>query len=121
MVSVIERAPSVRKPAHDEPVAADHLLAVDAEVLARLRRAAGNGKTPGNKRPGVLGPAGLHRQAAEIDVLLFDDDLLAWCGGNCLGRHVEELLPNRKLLPQITQSPWRLGLAQKRQHFPDVS
>ena len=39
VIAEVERAAAVREPAHDDLVAADHLLAVDAEVLARLVRA----------------------------------------------------------------------------------
>ena len=36
----VERAAAVRQPAHDELVAREHLLAVDAQVLPRLVRPA---------------------------------------------------------------------------------
>ena len=53
---------------------ADHLLAVDAEVLAQARlrhaaRAARDDQAPGDQRARVPGPAGLDRQPAEIDLV----------------------------------------------------
>src|SRR5918999_4066070 len=117
MVSVIERAPSMREPAHDQAVLPDHLLAIDAEVLPRLGRAARHGEAPRDERTSVLRPARLHRQAAEIDVFVFDDDLLAGCIRNGLWRQVEELLPDRKLVPQVAQAFRGLWLAQKGEHF----
>jgi hypothetical protein len=63
-------------------VARDHLLPVDAQVLALARvrhrlRAARDDQAPGDQRAGVAGPAGLHRQAAEVDVRALDILLLA--------------------------------------------
>ena len=37
-VAKVERAAAMGEPAHDDLARADHLLAVDAEVLARARR-----------------------------------------------------------------------------------
>ena len=42
------------KPAHDDAVFSDHLLAIDAEVLPLLVRAARDGEAPGDERAGVL-------------------------------------------------------------------
>ncbi len=74
-VAEIERAAAVGEPAHDHLAPADDLLAVDAQVLAQCA-------TPGPpcgprvmtrpqviSGPGVLGPAGLDRQAAEVDLV----------------------------------------------------
>ena len=46
VVAKVERAAAMREPAHDDLVAADHLLAVDAEVLALLLRPARDGRAP---------------------------------------------------------------------------
>ena len=55
---------------------ADHLLAVDAQVLPRRAAAARCGparddQAPGDQRPGVAGPAGLDRQRARSMSLAF--------------------------------------------------
>src|SRR6187549_3932891 len=121
MIPVIERAAAMREPAHDDAVAPDDLLPIDAEVLARLRRAARYREAPGDERAGVLRPAGLHRQPAEVDVLSLGDDLLAGRARHRFWRHVEQLLPDRKLVPQVAQSLGRLGLAQQREHAADFA
>ena len=62
----VERAAAVGEPAHDQLALADHLLAVDAQVLAQPRlghvaRAARDDQAPGDQRRDVAGPAGLDR------------------------------------------------------------
>jgi hypothetical protein len=54
-LTVIQRAATVAQPTHDDLVAADHLLAIDAEVLAILVRALGDGQAPGDQRGNVAG------------------------------------------------------------------
>src|SRR3546814_4016940 len=66
-------AAAVLQPAHDGAVAPGHLHAVDAEVevigpVALRPRAAGHHQRPGDQRRRLARPAGLHRQAPEIDV-----------------------------------------------------
>ena len=63
MVAEIQRAAAMRQPAHDDLVRRDHLLAIDAEVLARLARAARDRQAPGDQRARIARPAGLDRQA----------------------------------------------------------
>jgi len=91
VIAEVERAAAVGEPAHDDAVGRNHLLAINAEVLPRLRRSARHGEAPRDQRPGILGPAGLHRQAREVDVGAFPDDLLAWGRRALLRRHVEDL------------------------------
>ena len=95
----IERAAAMREPAHDQLVAADHLLPVDAEVLARLVRPARDGQAPGDQRPGVARPAGLDRQPRQVDVLAFPHDFLAGRRAHGLRRHVPHGLRERSSLP----------------------
>jgi hypothetical protein len=76
-VAVVQGAAAVREPAHDQLVAADHLHAVDAEVLPRLLRPARDDQGPGDQRAGVAGPAGLDRQLAQVDVVAL---AARWCG-----------------------------------------
>ena len=118
MISVIERASSVREPAHDDAVAADDLLAIDAEVLARLQWSARDGESPGDERTRVVRPAGLHRQPAEVDVFALEHHFLRRRAGHAFRRHVEQLLPDRKLVPQVAQPFRRLWLAQQASMRP---
>src|SRR5205809_7998497 len=104
MILKSESSAAMGEPPHDEAVTCDRLLAVDAEVLARLCRAARHGEAPGDERAGVERPAGLHRQPREIDVLSFPHDFLAGRRGALARRHVEHLLEERELVPQVAQA-----------------
>src|SRR5205814_7045482 len=121
MILVIERAAAVREPAHDDAIAGDDLLAVNAEVLTLFARAARYGEAPGDERPCVARPARLHRQLAEIHVLCLVDDLLAGRAGALLWRHVEHALEHRKLVPEIAQAARRLGLLQIGEELADFA
>jgi hypothetical protein len=57
----VQRAAAVREPSHDELVASDQLLPVDAQILPHLVRPARDGEPPRDERPCVAGPAGLDR------------------------------------------------------------
>ena len=112
----------MRQPAHDHPVAADHLLAIDAQILPPLLRAAGDSQAPGDQRSGVARPAGLHRQAREVDILAFPHDLLAWSRRALLGRHVHDLHEHRaRVLPRIAQAFGRLGLLEECQQLAHLA
>ena len=59
----------MRQPTHDDFSPPDHLLAIDAQVLALPRlgpalRSAGDDQAPGDQRSDIAGPAGLDRPAA---------------------------------------------------------
>ena len=60
----IQRATAMAEPAHNQFVFADHLLAINAEVMPVFVRAFGNDQWPGNKGAGITGPAMLHRDLA---------------------------------------------------------
>ena len=76
----VERAAAVMQPAHDEPVATDHLLSINADVAARLERPPGDDQPERNQLAGVVRPAVLDGQHAEIDVVAFQHDFLAGRG-----------------------------------------
>ncbi len=95
----IQRTAAVGEPAHDQPVAPDHLLAVDAHVLALPVRGAGHDQAPGDQRAGVLRPAGLHRQPGQVHLAALGHHLLAGRALALLGPHVEGLAQHRDLLP----------------------
>ena len=108
----IQRATALRQPAHDHLVRRDHLLAVDAEILARFRRSARDHQTPGDQRRDIAGPAGLDRQPAQIDILTFPHHILAGRAGQDLRRHGQHLLQHRPLFPGVLQSFRRFGFLQ---------
>ncbi len=110
------------EPAHDDLVARDHLLPVDAEVLPRLVRPARHREPPCDQRRDVVRPAGLHRQSREIDVGAFPHDLLAWRRAALLGRHVHHLQEHGpRVLPRVLQALRRLGLLQEREQLADFA
>ncbi len=109
------------QPAHDKLVAADQLLAVDAQVLTFLIRATGDHQRPGHQRAGVAGPAGLDRQLAEIHVVAFDNVLLAGPRTAHLGVHAQHLAEDRQLLPGVAEALGRLRLLQKGQQLAQLA
>ncbi|MNT18126.1 hypothetical protein D3C72_1533080 [compost metagenome] len=102
----------MRQPAHDDLVAADHLLAVDAKVLALLVRALGDDQPPGDQRRGVAGPAGLDRQARQVDIIAFPDHLLAGRAADALWCHIPHRFGEREQLARFAQSARRLRFLQ---------
>ncbi|MNE24648.1 hypothetical protein D3C80_1179450 [compost metagenome] len=66
---VIQRAAAVRQPTHDDFILAQHLLAINTQVLPLFLRPAGYGQAPGDQGCGVFRPAVHHRDTAEIDVI----------------------------------------------------
>ena len=101
VVAVVERAAAMGEPAHDDLVARDHLLAVDAQVLAALIRPARHGEPPRDERPRVARPAGLYGQAPEIHGCAFPHGLLARRIGDLPRRHRQHLLQERQLVPRV--------------------
>ncbi|MNZ82874.1 hypothetical protein D3C78_1015840 [compost metagenome] len=119
--AVIQRTAAMAQPAHDDLVAADHLLAVDAEVLPLLVRAAGDGQAPGDQRRDVARPAGLHRQLRQVDVIALLHHFLAGAVLQHLGRHGDDLLEDRQLGPGVLQPLGRLGLLEEGQQLADLA
>ncbi len=111
----IQRTATVAQPAHDDLVAADDLLPVDAEVLPFLVRALGDSQAPGDQRRGVTRPAVLHRNLRQVDVVTFEDHFLAGRVLEYLGRHADDLLVDRQLAPGVLQPLRRLRLLEKGQ------
>ena len=105
VVGIIERAAAVRKPAHDQRVRADQLLAVDGDVLSGLTRAAGDHQAKGDQPCDVLRPAALNRQQPEIDILAVQHRVFECRGGQHAGCHMREL---RQFRPALQ------GRAQRR-------
>src|SRR5690606_1105656 len=80
-------------------VAADHLLAVDAEVLPLLGRARGDGQAPRDQPRHAARPGVLERQLAEVDGLALLAHLAARRTLERLGAHADDLLGDRALAP----------------------
>jgi hypothetical protein len=104
VIAKIERAAAMRQPAHDHLVRAEHLLAIDAEVLARLVRPARHRQPPGDQRRRVARPAELDRQRDRSTSLAFPDDFLARRRRAQARRHVEHLPEYRQLVPGVLES-----------------
>ena len=69
----IQSPSAMRQPTHDELALADELLAIDAQVLPQARaghrlRPPRDHQAPSQQRPGVLGPAALDGQLAQVDL-----------------------------------------------------
>ncbi|MNQ86721.1 hypothetical protein D3C85_1019210 [compost metagenome] len=109
------------EPAHDQLVAADHLLTVDAEVLAFLVRPLGNGQAPGDQRRHIARPAVLDRQLAEVDVVARLDHFLTGRILEHLGRHGQHLAEDRQLGPGVLESLGRLRLLEEGQQLADLA
>ncbi len=120
-LAVVQRAATMAEPAHDHLIAADHLLAVDAEVLPLLVRPAGDGQAPGDQRRGVPRPTVLHRNSPEVDVIALEHDLLTGRILEHLGRHADDLLVDRQLAPGILQALGRLRLLEESQQLADLA
>jgi len=119
-VAEVQRPAAVGQPAHDDPVAAQHLHAIDAQVLARLLRSLGHHQPPGNERSDIPGPAGLDRQLPEIHRLALPHQFLTGGGAAHLGRHIQHLAEHRQLLQGVLHPLGRLRLLQIGQQPTDL-
>jgi hypothetical protein len=121
VLAEIERAAAVRQPAHDDLVRPQHLLAVDAQVLALLVRPLGDDQAPGDQRRDVARPAGWIGRRSEVDVLAFPHDFLAGRPFDFLGRHVPHRLDERTHVHHVAEALGRLRFLQARQHVADTA
>ena len=86
-VPQIQRASTMRQPAHDQAIAADQLLPINTQVLPLFFGPAGYGQTPGHQRTRILGPAGLDRETTQVHGVTLDDFLLTSRPAFTAGRH----------------------------------
>ena len=119
VLAEVLRAAAVRQPAHDDLVAREHLLAVDAQVLARLVRAARDDQPPGDERRHVARPAVLHRQARQVHVRAFPHHVLAGGRARHLGRHVPQRLEQAAQAQHVLEALGCLGLLEIGQQFAE--
>ena len=108
------------QPAHDGLVGADHLLAINAEILTLLVRPLRYHQGPGDEWGRVPRPAGLDRVAAKIDVSALINDFLTGRMTDDLGRHVEHLTEHGQLVKEVAKALRRLGLFEKSQEAADI-
>jgi hypothetical protein len=121
VLAEIQRAAPVRQPTHDELVATDDLLSVDAEVLPLLVRPARDDQPPCDKRCRIAGPARLYGNAREVDVIPFPHNLLARRRRHLARRHVPHGLGHCPQLAGFTQAARRFGLFQRREESAHVT
>ncbi len=98
-VAEIQCAAAVGQPAHNQFVFADHLLAVDAEVLPFFFRPAGDYQWPGNQWPRIIGPAGLNGQFAQIHLVAFNNHSLTGRFFHHFGGHIQNGFKLMALVP----------------------
>ena len=110
----IQRTTAVAQPAHDQLVAADDLLAINAQVLPLFIGSAGDHQAPGYKRSGVARPAGLDGYRREVDILALHDHSLTGCVTHDLGCHGYDFSEDRQFRPGILQPFRRIGFLQER-------
>ena len=116
----------MRQPAHDHLVARNHLLAINAQVLAaagigQALRPARHHQPPGDERPGVARPTPLHGQLAEVDLTGFKSHLLARGRAHHGGFHVPHGLDQMQKLARVFQALGWLGLLQCSQQMADIA
>ena len=109
------------QPAHDNLVPCDHLLAVDAQVLTRLVRPARHYQRPGNQRPGVARPAGLHRYPRQIHIVAFDHHLLTRRFFQHFRRHVQHVLVHGNLRQSMFEALGRFRLLEHGQQLAHLA
>jgi len=102
-------------------ILANHLLAINAHILAVTVRAPGGDQAPGDQGAGVLRPAGLDGQIGQIYLIAFNH--LGLAGGllDHLGRHVHHLTEDRQLLPGIAHPLGRVRLLEESQQLADLA
>ncbi len=119
-VGVVQGAAAMRQPAHDHPVAAEQLLAIDGDVLPRLPGAAGDDQAEGDQAGDIAGPAALDRQPAEIDRVAFQHVLVEGGLVHVPGRDVRQLRqfrPAGERLAQVARPAWFLQRRQQLAQF----
>src|SRR6266700_5021152 len=122
MFAKVDRTTAMGKPSHDELVRSDQLLAVDAEVLARLARPASYRQSPRNERSCVVGPTRLDRKARKVHVLSLPHHLLARSARNFLRGHVHHLSSDRNpALEHVAKSLGRFRFPEEREQLSDVA
>ncbi len=117
-------APPVGQPAHDGAVLAQHLHAIDAEIVVVLPLGGGplgHHQGPGDQRRRLAGPAGLDGQLGQVDLVAGPDDLLHRRLLHRGRAHGHDGLGQRQHVQSVLQAPGRFGAAQEGQQFADFA
>ena len=121
MLAEVQRPAPVRQPAHDDLVASQYLLTIDAQVLPLLVRALGDHQAPGDQGRDIAGPAMLDGQARQVHVIAFPDDFLALRAAQLFRRHVPHGFHQRTEAQQVLEILRRFRFLQARQHMADLA
>ena len=113
---MVRRAAAMMQPTQDRAVLAQNLHPIDADIHTRavvgLRvRRARDDEWPGDERRGFAWPAGLDRQAGEIDICAGQPDFLA-------GRMRDHLRARRQRRPHHRPARQRVLQAVDRRRLP---
>ena len=118
-------AAAVPQPAHQRRVPARHLHAIDAEVVCvvpvLVPGPPRHHQGPGDERRRFARPAGLDRQAAEIDRVALQRHVLARRPGRGLGLHRQGRFEHRPHVHRLTPSARRLRLLEEGQHVAELA
>ena len=116
----------MRQPTHDHLARPDHLLPVNADVLAQARpfdrlRPPSDHQTPSDQRCDITRPTGLDRPACQVDLVAHELHLTARPIAPPHWLHVPHRLDHLHQSARIFQALWWLGLFQPGQQAADLS
>ena len=119
-------AAAMGEPAHDDAIPVEHLHAIDADVHVRRIVGLGIGRTrdhqsPGDQRRRLARPAGLDRQAAEIDVGAEPALDLAVRPRHQARPGRKRRAEHRPPAQRVTHAVERLGFAQGGEHLAEFA
>ncbi len=110
---VVGAAVLVQLPVHRGRARAEHLHPVHADVAPAGARVAGDHRRQRDERRRVAGPAGLHRQPLEVDLVAAQHDLLAGAAAHGLRARVRDRL-------ELLQAAHLLDEPLRRLHLEHV-
>jgi len=112
------------EPTHDYLARADHLLAVDAQVLPvpgswHALGTPSDHQAPRNQGSDVTRPTSLDRPSREIDFTVVGHDLAARSIETMPRLHIPKRPCKFQQAPGVSQPSWWFGLPQTGQQFPN--
>jgi len=107
-------------PVHERRAAVDHLHPVHADVACAAARVARDHRGQREKRRRIAGPAPLHRQEREVDVVALQDDVVHRPAANGLRPRIRDRLQLLQAAHLVHQSRRRLHLEHVAQLARDV-
>ena len=121
---MVAGAAAMLQPAHQRRVPPGDLHPVDAEVetvLGRPPRPPRHHQRPRDKRRGLVRPAGLDREAPEVDIVALQHDLLHRSAPDGARRHGQHGPEQRQHADRLAPAPRRLGLAEEGERLADLA